>query len=155
MKLLESAPVLTWLEKGVSCLIDLENSDSTVPWFSASLCPIWGFAADVPNFPLTIPRSTEPWSHHCSSDFGKHKNTHHYLKHQAVRERCRGWQLTSSQAATSLLSRGWKIEPPPEDTSLKAWDWLSAGLEVCCLRKSGKDMRKPIKNGTSLTCRTT
>ena len=31
---------LAWLEKTVSFIIDLENSDSTVPWFSASLCPI-------------------------------------------------------------------------------------------------------------------
>lgn len=40
VELLELASMLIWLEKRVNSVIDLENSDSTVPWFSASLCPI-------------------------------------------------------------------------------------------------------------------
>lgn len=68
--------LLCWLDlKRESSIVDLENSDSAVSWFSAWLCPIYGFASHIPYLSLICSRSTASWSHQFGSDFGKHTNT--------------------------------------------------------------------------------
>lgn len=132
-KLLTSGPVLMWLEESEQHYWPW-NSDGTVPWFSASLCPICAFATDVPNFPLTSPHPAAPSSHHGSSDFA---NTNTPLRrHQEVEGMCGRWQ-----AATSLLSQGWKLSPLQATHALnvRLTQSLSWGILT---KEQRKDMRK-------------